>query len=104
MNFEEQIISELQQIEDYISIVERKIIHVKKILRDTQDENIKKYIPIIDKYLNVELDKTLQTKLWKDTDNIKTSMLLKKLGYKTKYITNENEEWTTLIITKKGDM
>ncbi|WP_346938132.1 hypothetical protein [uncultured Clostridium sp.] len=104
MNYEEQLLSELEQLEDYISILDDKVRHIKKLIRNTQDENIKKYIPVIDTtYLNRELNKEEQHQLWRITDGIKTSILLKKLGYKAKYIKTDNEEWATLIITKEED-
>lgn len=63
------------------------------------------FIPIIDKYLNKELDKKAQNKLWNELNKHKISDVLKHLSniYNTEYKKSDNAEWLLLTITRKED-
>lgn len=79
------------------------MIKIKRLIEDNTKDNLTQYIPIINNYLNKPLDKDAQSELWINTDRIKTSHLLRLLGYNAEYKKDSETNWTILTITKKED-
>lgn len=103
----------LEDIEKQIEELDNEIIKLNRIKRNLQqivdferNDIYEEYIPIINKYLDKELNKEDQNKLWLDLKKHKIKDVLLHLQdkYNHKYIKSEDENWLQLLITKKGEL
>jgi hypothetical protein len=75
---------------------------LQRIMSDEENNTYKQFIPVIEKYLNQELNKDQQSKLWEELKRHKTKDVISHLeGYKMEYKKTDNDEWKHLIITKE---
>lgn len=98
---------ELNDIRNEIANLDKQIYELKCI-RDRLKANVdnadnkmyEKYIPIIDTYLNEQLNKSKQNELWIKLDRNKISLVLNNLKdiYSYKYV--KADDWNNLIISK----
>lgn len=99
----------IEELKKEISKLEMEIFNLKSIknglqnIIDTEINNTySMFIPIIDKHLNVELDKERQNKLWTELKRHKIKDVISHLeGYKMEYRKVDNDDWKHLIITKE---
>lgn len=98
----EALEKEIERLGQSIYNLQQTKIHLERILRDEKETAYNKYIDTIDKYLNRELDKLEQNRLYNELDRHKISNVLTELKhlYKYKY-EKEDDNWATLYITKK---
>lgn len=73
---------------------------LKAIVNNADNKMYEKYIPIIDTYLNEQLNKSKQNELWIKLDRNKISLVLNNLKdiYSYKYV--KADDWNNLIISK----
>jgi hypothetical protein len=75
---------------------------LQRIISDEENNTYKQFIPIIERYLNQELNKDQQSKLWEELKRHKIKDVISHLeDYKMEYKKTDNDEWKHLIITKE---
>jgi len=99
-------INELQEqvnlLELQIKALEGTRFKIQCIIALEKLKTYEKYIPIIEKYLNVELNKEEQSQLWEELNRNKIHEVINHLeGYNMEYKKVTNDNWNHLIITKK---
>jgi len=99
-------INELQEQVDLLDLqikaLEGTRFKIQCIIALERNKTYEKYIPIIEKYLDVELSKEEQSKLWEELNRNKIHEVIRHLeGYNMEYKKVTEDNWKHMIITKK---
>ena len=92
--------TQVSLLDCYISNLKVTRNNLQNIIDMEVNNTYKQFEPILDKYLNKELNKDEQNKLWNELKRHKIKDVISHLeGYKMEYKKTDNDEWKNLIIT-----
>lgn len=100
---------DIKELQTQVSLLDCYISNLKVTRNNLQNiidmevsNTYKQFEPILDKYLNKELNKDEQNKLWNELKRHKIKDVIGHLeGYKMEYKKTDNDDWKHLIITKE---
>lgn len=98
----EELKQEVSKLDIEIMNLERIKNNLQSIINAEINNTYSMFIPILDKYLNQELNKEQQNKLWNELKRHKVKDVISHLeGYRMDYKKVESDDWKHLIISKE---